>query len=279
MGSLVVAAACILCVAVVTIPSPAAAQIAFLGLDEKCSACKAIVYELERAMRFETPQESIKVGRQVLDSNGKRRQGRTVDYRMSELRAITLVDGLCPTMTHYGKVVNDGESRWMRVNYAEGDVVIDGTMTLGGAKSETEGKALKLYCDKLVEEFEDEFTEATQAGVEALEERLCYNSLALCGEKAVENERVREEAAKAKRPRRKRKKSNLSPEEKLVRDLENKQKEMKRELKRLERIKQEKITQKQKLQEDIVRYKNEVQKVKQNMRRLEEELEEARDEL
>jgi hypothetical protein len=164
-----------LLLALLVLPS-AHAQFAFLGLDEKCSACKAIVYELDRAMRFETPQENIRIGRQTLSTDGKR-TGSSVDYKHSELRAITIIDNLCPTMQHYGKVVKEGESRWMRVNYAEGDVVIDGSMTLGGAKSETEGKALKLYCDKIVEEQEDEWVEATQAGVDQLEERICSDMM------------------------------------------------------------------------------------------------------
>ena len=134
------------------------------------------MYELDRAMRFETPQENIRIGRQTLSTDGKR-TGSSVDYKHSELRAITIIDNLCPTMQHYGKVVKEGESRWMRVNYAEGDVVIDGSMTLGGAKSETEGKALKLYCDKIVEEQEDEWVEATQAGVDQLEERICTDMM------------------------------------------------------------------------------------------------------
>ena len=119
-------------------------------------------------------------------SAGKRSVGQQIDYKQSELRAITIIDSLCPTMQHYGKVVKEGESRWMRVNYAEGDVVIDGSMTLGGAKSETEGKALKLYCDRVVEEHEDDWVAATQAGVDNLEARVCTQMLKLCGKEAIE---------------------------------------------------------------------------------------------
>ena len=57
----------ILCLLLTT---PTSSQTTVLATDEKCSACKAIVYELDRAMRFERPQENIKVGRQVLDSKG-----------------------------------------------------------------------------------------------------------------------------------------------------------------------------------------------------------------
>ena len=68
----------IACLALFLLPRTADGQVAFLGMDEKCSACKAIVYELDRAMRFEKPQERItrKLGRQVLDSRGDKRAGR-----------------------------------------------------------------------------------------------------------------------------------------------------------------------------------------------------------
>ena len=234
-----------------------AAQTAFLGLDEKCSACKAIVYELDRAMRFETPQENIKVGRQVLDSNGKRSVGRTVDYKQSELRAITVIDSLCPTMQHYGKVVKDGESRWMRVNYAEGDVVIDGSMTLGGAKSETEGRALKLYCDRIVEEHEDDWVAATQAGVDNLEARICTKMLKLCGKEA--EEALKEKEDNERKIKEKYAKPALTIDEKKLRKKEKMVDQLKKDLSRMERIKKGKISQRDKLIKDIAKYKVQVQ--------------------
>lgn len=253
-------------------PSPAAAQVAFLGLDEKCSACKAIVYELDRAMRFEQPQEKIKLGRQVLDSRGDKRAGREIDYKKSELRAITIIDSLCPTMQHYGKVVKDGESRWMRVNYAEGDVVIDGSMTLGGQKSTTEGKALKLYCDKVVEENEDDWVEATREGVDDLENRVCGNMLRVCGEEAEKAEKERE--ARERRIKLKHKKKALTPQQKRLQNKIKKVDQLRKDVKRATRIKLEKMRAKDKLVKDIARYKKEVAKFKEELKEAEKALEE-----
>jgi hypothetical protein len=248
------------------------AQVAFLGIDEKCSACKAIVYELDRAMRFERPQENIKVGRQVLDSNGKRSVGRVVNYKQSELRAITIIDGLCPTMQHYGKVVKDGESRWMRVNYAEGDVVIDGSMTLGGAQSETEGRALKLYCDRIVEEHEDDWVTATQAGVDKLEERICTTMLELCGKAAVD--RVQEEDTKQKLIKAKYKSKLLTMEEKRMNKKIKKVTQLKKDMKRIVRIKKDKIRAQERLLKDIDKYTNQIKTLQQVLNEAEEVLQE-----
>jgi hypothetical protein len=256
----------------VTGPAPAAAQVAFLGVDEKCSACKAIVYELDRAMRFEQPQEKIKLGRQVLDSRGDKRAGREIDYKKSELRAITIIDSLCPTMQHYGKVVKDGESRWMRVNYAEGDVVIDGSMTLGGQKSTTEGKALKLYCDRVVEENEDDWVEATREGVDDLENRVCGKMLRLCGDEAVKAEKERE--AQERRIKLKHKKKALTPQQKRLQHKIKKVDQLRKDVKRATRIKLEKMRAKDKLVKDIARYKKEVAKFKEDLEAAEKALEE-----
>ena len=248
---------------------PAEAQVAFLGTDEKCSACKAIVYELDRAMRFEKPQEKIRLGRQVLTRAG-----------IAGRRSTTRRASCAPChhrwpvsyMQHYGKVIKDGESRWMRVNYAEGDVVIDGTMTLGGQKSTTEGKALKLYCDRLVEENEDEWVEATREGVDDLENRVCGKMLRVCGEEAEKAEKERE--AEERRIKLKHKKKSLTPQQKRLQQKIKKVDQLKKDVKRATRIKLEKMRAKDKLVKDIARYKKEVAKFKEQLEKAEKALEE-----
>ena len=209
-----------------------------------------------------------------MDSNGKRSVGRTVGYKQSELRAITIIDGLCPNMQHYGKVVKDNESRWMRVNYAEGDVVIDGSMTLGGAKSETEGRALKLYCDRIVEEHEDDWVSATQAGVEQLETRICTSMLKLCGKAAVKA--VEEEELKQKELKQKYATKALSLDEKRLKKKVKAVQQYKKDIQRMQRITKEKIKQRDQLTKDIQKYQTQVQKIQTQLTDAEHVLEEEK---
>ena len=160
----------------------------------------------------------------------------------------------------------------MRVNYAEGDVVIDGSMTLGGAQSETEGRALKLYCDRIVEEHEDDWVTATQAGVDKLEERICTTMLELCGKAAVD--RVQEEDTKQKLIKAKYKSKLLTMEEKRMNKKIKKVTQLKKDMKRIVRIKKDKIRAQERLLKDIDKYTNQIKTLQQVLNEAEEVLQE-----
>merc|ERR1711871_1841622 len=166
--------------------------------------------ELDRALRFEIKRTAIQTGR--LDSRGKR-VGKKTNYEVSELRVILIMDNLCPQLQHYGKtVMDDGTSKWQRINYAEGDVTIDGTMTIGGAQSHTEGQQLKVWCDAMVERYEEEFEKAVRAGPEGLNEKLCVRGLRVC---AADGKSPALPAPKEKKTKSKsKKKPKLTKEEK-----------------------------------------------------------------
>lgn len=240
----------------------------FDGIDEKCSACNAIIYELDRALRFEIKGSAIQTGR--LDSRGKR-VGKKTSYEVSELRAITIMDNLCPQMQHYGKtVMDDGRTKWQRVNYAEGDVVIDGTMTIGGAQSHTEGQQLKVWCDAMVERYEEDFEKAVQAGPNGLTEKLCVNGLRVC---APDGKSPALPAPPKKTSKKNtQKKRKLTKEEKEKKKLNKKRVDLVNELSRVNRLKDAKIAERNKLKEEIVLYKNQAQKLKDKLKALETDM-------
>lgn len=103
--------------------------------------------------------------RNRLDPYGKR-QGKVVDYTMSELRAMELTEGLCTNMKDYQAVeMSRGDEKrrvYQKLNNADGPVTISGSMQLGGANSEGESRELRLYCDRLVEEHEEDIASALQ---------------------------------------------------------------------------------------------------------------------
>ena len=235
-------------------------------IDEKCSACNAIVYELDRALRFEIKgQSAIVVGR--LDSRGKR-VGRKTNYEVSELRVIEVMERLCPQMQHYGKTkMDDGSEKWQRVNYAEGDVVIDGTMTLGGAQGHTQGQELKVWCDAMVEKHEEQFEEAIKGGPEGLAKTICVDSLNVCGEDLKANV-----AELAPPPNMQRKpKEKKTPEEWKKYKLKKKLEDTRNDLARVEKLKTLKTKERDKLKDEIKRFKNKAQKLKENIAKLEAE--------
>ena len=229
--------------------------VAFLNQAEKCSACHALVYELDRAMMEETPQPAVKVGRQVLGSDGKKR-GKVIDYQYSELRAITLVDGLCPNMKHYGKLEKDGKTKWLRVN-GVGDVFIDGTMTIGGQKSESEGHALSMYCYTLLEMNEDAFVNATRQGAKGLDKRLCSDLLRLCDDNGDPN--IGSDGKTLKKKRKKgRKKAKVGKIQRQLNEIRDKRKRLVKDVTRLERMMDRKATEIEELEKAISQHQNDL---------------------
>ncbi|PIA46699.1 hypothetical protein AQUCO_01500321v1 [Aquilegia coerulea] len=68
-------------------------------IDDKCAACNAVAEELEIGLSNEKPRNHLDL-RNRLDSKGQR-QGKVIDYRVSELRVVELLDGLCEKMQEY----------------------------------------------------------------------------------------------------------------------------------------------------------------------------------
>ncbi|KAG9131791.1 hypothetical protein Leryth_009516 [Lithospermum erythrorhizon] len=125
------------------------------GIDDKCSACNAIAEELERGMVNEKPRNHLDM-RHRLDSKGQR-QGKVIDYRASELRAVELLDGLCDKMQDYTlEKVDKGTNVWIKVN------------SFDDLKNKQEAKAyakdISSFCGRLLEETEDDFTELIKKG-------------------------------------------------------------------------------------------------------------------
>lgn len=179
------------------------------------------------------------------------------------------MDNLCPNMQHYGKtVMDDGLQKWQRVNYAEGDVVIDGTMVIGGAQSHTEGQQLKVWCDAMVEQYEEEFESAVKAGPHGLVEKLCVNGLKVCAPDGKSPALPKpEKSKKNKKPKRK-----LSEQEKKQNAVRKERKNAQRDLDRVNRLKEEKIAERNKLKNEIKNYKNQAQKLKDNLAKIDEKM-------
>ncbi|KAL5073766.1 hypothetical protein RYX36_012750 [Vicia faba] len=74
------------------------------AVDDKCAACKAVA---------EKPRNHLDM-RHRLDSKGQR-QGKLIDYRISELRVVDLLDGLCDKMQDYTLRIFPDFHEWYKV--------------------------------------------------------------------------------------------------------------------------------------------------------------------
>jgi uncharacterized membrane protein len=130
------------------------------AIEAKCSACRAVGKSLAKALREDAESADGKVVdmRGRLDSRG-RRYGKRISYKVSELRFVELLDGVCDKPSEVGKYqLHEETNRWRippnpvkKIRHARGKQM----------KTEILG-----YCHRVIEESE----EALQAAV--LEERL-----------------------------------------------------------------------------------------------------------
>mmetsp|Transcript_32688 Transcript_32688/g.72213 ORF Transcript_32688/g.72213 Transcript_32688/m.72213 type:complete len:174 (+) Transcript_32688:21-542(+) len=138
-------------------------------------------------MDREVPRNHLDM-RHRLDGQGKR-YGKVIDYKVSELRAVELLDSLCGSMKSYSLVTtNDTASGKLVRHWAkfEGEGAMDLTNSTRPAKHEEEvrQRQLESFCGAVLEEHEDDLSEAIQAGkfedTGVIEAFLCRQTTRIC---------------------------------------------------------------------------------------------------
>ncbi|XP_077246915.1 TLR4 regulator/MIR-interacting MSAP protein [Tasmannia lanceolata] len=125
-------------------------------IDDKCAACSAVAAELELGLSNEKPRNHLDM-RHRLDSKGQR-EGKVIDYRVSELRVVELLDGLCDKMQDYTLIKSDvTEQEWFKVDDWE-------NLKTDKQEARAHAKAISSYCGRLLEETEDELAELIKRG-------------------------------------------------------------------------------------------------------------------
>uniref|UniRef100_A0A2N9H793 DUF3456 domain-containing protein n=1 Tax=Fagus sylvatica TaxID=28930 RepID=A0A2N9H793_FAGSY len=125
-------------------------------VDEKCSACNAVADELEFGLSNEKPRNHLDL-RHRLDSKGQRK-GKLIDYRVSELRVVELLDGLCEKMQDYTlDKIDSARQEWIKVDDWD-------NLTTNKQEARAYSKAISSYCGRLLEETEDDLAELIKKG-------------------------------------------------------------------------------------------------------------------
>ncbi|XP_065847292.1 uncharacterized protein [Euphorbia lathyris] len=126
------------------------------AIDDKCAACYAVAEELERGLSNEKPRNHLDM-RNRLNSKGQR-EGKVIDYRVSDLRVVELLDGLCDKMQEYTlQKVDSTRSSWVKVDNWD-------NLTANKQEARAHSKAMSSYCGRLLEETEDELADLIKKG-------------------------------------------------------------------------------------------------------------------
>ncbi|CAL5349531.1 uncharacterized protein LOC114286727 isoform X1 [Camellia sinensis] len=126
-------------------------------IDDKCSACNAVAEEIELGLSNEKPRNHLDM-RHRLDSKGQRK-GKVIDYsRVSELRVVELLDGLCEKMQDYTLTkIDSTKQEWIKVDDWD-------NLSTNQQEARAYSKDISSYCGRLLEEIEDEFAELIKKG-------------------------------------------------------------------------------------------------------------------
>ncbi|GJV80994.1 protein canopy-1 [Tanacetum coccineum] len=120
------------------------------SIDDKCAACNAVAEELELGIIKEKPRNHLDM-RHRLDSKGQR-EGKVIDYRVSDLRVVDLLDGLCDKMQDYTlQKIDSNKKTWIKVDDWD-------DITSNKQEARAHSKEISSYCGRLLEETEDERT-------------------------------------------------------------------------------------------------------------------------
>ncbi|KAG5388802.1 hypothetical protein IGI04_030343 [Brassica rapa subsp. trilocularis] len=142
-----------------------------VSVDDKCSACNAVAEELESQLLKEKPRNHLDL-RNRLNSKGQR-EGKVIDYRMSDLRVVDLLDGLCDRMQDYTLQKVESKNReWVKVESFDNltsnvlllKLLIEEDSGINKQEAKAHANDISTYCGRLLEETEDELAEVIKNG-------------------------------------------------------------------------------------------------------------------
>ncbi|KAL6774237.1 hypothetical protein ACKKBG_A24270 [Auxenochlorella protothecoides x Auxenochlorella symbiontica] len=144
----------------------------------KCSACAWVAEVLRKRMDAEVPRNHLDL-RHRLDAQGNR-YGKVIDYKISELRSIELLDDLCDDLKKdYDYNSTSGAWESTSGKPASGD----------GLDRKENQRLLDNYCGMLMEEHEDALSAALRSGkltASNAADVLCRQTAAVCSEEGLQ---------------------------------------------------------------------------------------------
>ncbi|XP_037537986.1 protein canopy-1 [Nematolebias whitei] len=157
-----------------------------------CSACKAIVEELNHSISQVDPKKTINVGSFRLNPDGTMKD-KKVPFARSETHLSELLDQVCNSMSDYALYTDpDTQSRQYRrfaprSSEAMGDFPDFKQFHFDGPEA---SDALKFACETVVEELEDDIVSLFSQDGKNMEEELCNRVSGYCKDGSHLNEEL-----------------------------------------------------------------------------------------
>ncbi|XP_029929423.1 protein canopy-1 [Myripristis murdjan] len=140
-----------------------------------CSACRAIVDELNYSISQVDPKKTINIGSFRLNPDGTMKD-KKIPFARSETHLSELLDGVCGSMSDYALYVDPTSQQKQyrrfapRSEGAPGDFPDFKNFQFDGPEA---SNALKFACETIVEELEDDIISLFSQNTEHMVEELC----------------------------------------------------------------------------------------------------------
>ncbi|XP_049455430.1 protein canopy-1 [Epinephelus fuscoguttatus] len=158
-----------------------------------CSACKAIVDELNHSISQVDPKKTINVGGFRLNPDGTMKD-KKVPLARSETHLNELLDGVCNSMSDYALYVDPDTQHKQYKRFAPRESGFTGDFpdfkNFQFAGPETTPNPLKFACETLVEELEDDIISLFSQDAEHVHEELCNRVSEYCSDSSHANEEL-----------------------------------------------------------------------------------------
>lgn len=156
-----------------------------------CSACRAIVDEMNFSVSQVDPKKTINVGSFRLSPDGTMKD-KKVPLARSETHLSELLDGLCDRMNDYALYEDPDTQQKQYKRFAPRDGQNMGDLPdFKHFKFEgPESNALKFACETIREELEDDIISLFQQDSQSVEEELCSRVSDYCKESGRTNEEL-----------------------------------------------------------------------------------------
>ncbi|XP_041848388.1 protein canopy-1 [Melanotaenia boesemani] len=157
-----------------------------------CSACKAIVDELNYSISQVDPKKTINVGSFRLNPDGTMKD-KKVPFARSETHLSELLDGVCNSMSDYALHVDPDTQQKQYMRFAPRSSASTENFPdfknfqFDGPEASNE---LKFACETVVEELEDAFISAFSQDREDMQEELCSRVSDFCSGNSHTNEEL-----------------------------------------------------------------------------------------
>ncbi|KAG7524655.1 hypothetical protein JOB18_015202 [Solea senegalensis] len=157
-----------------------------------CSACKAIVDEMNYSVSQVDPKKTINVGGFRLSPDGTM-QDKKVPLARSEAHLTELLDGVCGSMSDYALHVDPNTQRKQYMRFAPrsdrdtGDFPDFNNFQFDGPET---SNGLKFACETVVEELEDDIISLFSQDTERVQEELCSRVSDYCRDDSHKNQEL-----------------------------------------------------------------------------------------